>query len=84
MSWNGRGSTTAWRKQRRRILSRDQGRCRIQLAGCTGLATQVHHTLGRGVSETDESLISACAHCNGVIGDPTKHVDPAVITRTKW
>lgn len=36
------GSTRRWRHIRRLVLERDQHRCRLQLAGCTTIATHAH------------------------------------------
>lgn len=69
-AWAG-GSTTAWRKTRARILLRDGHACRLQIPDvCTVTADQVHHVLGKGVSEADDDLVSACQPCNNHIGQP--------------
>lgn len=81
-AWAG-GSTRAWRTRRARVLSRDGYRCRVQLPGCTGAATQVHHVLGKGVSEHESDLVASCAPCNYAIGDP-KPNDAAPRPTTKW
>lgn len=68
--WAG-GSTTAWRKTRLRILTRDGYQCQLQLPGvCTQQAEHVHHTVGKGVSEADADLVSACEACNLKLGHP--------------
>jgi shikimate kinase len=68
--WTG-GSTYAWRKTRARILERDGHACQLKLPEvCTWTADQVHHVLGRGVSEADEDLVSACQPCNLRLGKP--------------
>lgn len=80
-NWKG-GSTTKWRKTRAQILLNNQvfnaGQCTLQIKGkCTGIANQVHHTLGRGVTGDDPRYLQAvCAACNYAIGDPTKNRDP--------
>lgn len=49
----------------------NQGRCTLRLEGCTGRATQAHHTRGREVSGDDPRyLAAACAHCNRKAGKP--------------
>lgn len=75
-SWS-KGSTSAWRRIRARVLldnqARNGGRCQLQLRGCTGQADQVHHVVGRALTGDDPKwLTAACAWCNGVVGDPTK------------
>jgi len=82
-SW-AKGSTPQWRAVRLRVLQRDGYRCRLKLAGCTTIATQVHHTLGREVSGDDPAhLVAACQPCNLRVGDPRRH-DPAPKPRTRW
>ena len=82
-SWAG-GSTSAWRRIRAAVLTRDGHLCRLQLDGCTRRATCVHHTLGRAVTGNDpEHLIAACEACNGKVGDP-RAADPAPKPRTRW
>lgn len=63
----------------------DGHRCQLRLAKCTGHATTVHHLDGvaRGVIVPIDRLLSACAWCNGHVGDPTKH-DPEPIAWTEW
>ncbi|MEH1013058.1 HNH endonuclease signature motif containing protein [Micromonospora sp. CPCC 206060] len=80
-SWQG-GSTRAWRKLRARVLHRDGYRCRIELPGCTTVATHVHHTLGKAAGDDPAHLLAACAHCNLKTGQPT--ADPAPQPRTRW
>jgi len=84
-SWAG-GSTRAWRRLRIRILYRDGYACRLRIPGvCTGLATHVHHTLGREVTGDDPAhLVAACAPCNLATGDPSKTPDPPPRPRTRW
>lgn len=69
------GSTTAWRKVRWAVLERDGHRCQLEVdEQCEGVATHVHHTVGREVSGDDPRfLVAACPHCNYAIGDPRKH-----------
>jgi 5-methylcytosine-specific restriction endonuclease McrA len=78
-----KGSTRAWRKTRLRILARDGWLCQIKGPTCTTRATQVHHVLGKGVSERDEHLLSACQPCNNAIGSPVGR-DPEPTPRTRW
>lgn len=70
-----KGSTRAWRTVRAAVLEANQvangGRCTLRLEGCTGRATQAHHTRGREVSGDDPRyLAAACAHCNRKAGKP--------------
>lgn len=83
MSWQGKGSTRAWRQARLRVLERDGHACQLQGPNCQGRATEVHHVQGRGVSEADRDLLASCRVCNGEAGDPTAG-DPDPIIRTKW
>lgn len=84
MSWQGKGSTRAWRRTRARILYRDGHTCQIGGPRCTGEATQVHHVLGRGVSEQDADLLACCWPCNIDLGDPTTGPDPTPRSVTPW
>lgn len=80
-AWAG-GSTREWRTTRARILQRDGNTCRIRLPGiCTENADQVHHVLGKGVSEADDDLVAACLPCNVRLGKPD--TDPVHKT-TQW
>lgn len=81
-----KGSTTAWRKLRARILHtnlvENQGRCQVALPGtwvnskgetvqCQGVADCVHHQLGRDVTGDDPRyLVASCTACNLHIGEP--------------
>lgn len=80
--WDG-GSTRSWRRTRGQILARDGWRCRLKLDGCTTRATEVHHVLGKGVSDDPDDLVSACRHCNGTTGDP-RAADPPPRPMTRW
>lgn len=94
-NWGG-GSTTAWRALRLDILARDGFECQIRIPGewttrkgevrkCLGTATQVHHTLGRGVTGDDSRyLIASCAPCNLAIGDPAKRSEPEPLPWDEW
>lgn len=96
-SWAG-GSTRRWRRIRRLVLDRDQGKgCRAHREGwcaragrpgphtCTGVPTQAHHTLGKAVSGDDPRyLVAACGPCNQHIGDPARAADPPNKGVTKW
>lgn len=69
-AWAG-GSTSAWRRTRARILLRDGHACQLRIPGvCTGTADQVHHTIGKGISEADADLVAACQACNLRLGKP--------------
>lgn len=54
-----------WAKKRDRILERDGHRCRLSHRGCTGHASEVHHTRGHD-DHADDALVSACAWCHGI------------------
>lgn len=79
------GSTRGWRRIRSLVLRRDGYRCRVQVPGvCSGRATCVHHTVGRGITGDDPAyLLSSCRECNERIGDPTQH-DPPSTPFTQW
>jgi hypothetical protein len=80
-----KGSTRAWRRTRAVVLLRDGYRCRLQLGVCTGVATCVHHTLGRAVTGDHLAfLVASCAPCNLHIGDPQRHADPPNQPVTRW
>lgn len=85
-TWRG-GSTRRWRKLREQVLIRDGYRCLVNLPGCEGTASHVHHTLGRSVTGDDPRyLVAACARCNLAIGDPSRPgiADPEPKRMTKW
>lgn len=70
------GSSSKWRRIRTAVLIRDHHQCQLRLDGCTGRATQVHHTAPRETHGDDpRRLLAACAPCNTRIGDPTR-TDP--------
>lgn len=75
MTWNGAGSTRAWRRFRVRILDRDGWTCQLQYADmCLGRANQVHHTQpweGRPEDADPATCIAACFPCNHHAGEPT-------------
>jgi len=78
------GSTRQWRRIRGEVLVRDGWRCQLRLEGCTTRATQVHHTVGKGVTgDSPEHLVAACEACNQAVGDPTKQ-DPPPKQATRW
>jgi 5-methylcytosine-specific restriction endonuclease McrA len=62
----------AWRKQRERVLRRDEYTCQIRLRGCTIHADQVDHVRslmsGGPLHVSDSELRAACGHCNGSRG----------------
>ena len=68
-AWAG-GSTRAWRRIRARRLAMDGRRCQLRIPGCTTIATEVHHTLGKSNSDDITHLVSACHNCNVKVGDP--------------
>lgn len=77
-SWD-KGSTRAWRRIRAGVLEENRrtngGRCVLAIPGvCTGMATCVHHTVGRAVSGDDPRyLVASCKACNLHVGEPAKH-----------
>jgi 5-methylcytosine-specific restriction endonuclease McrA len=77
------GSSKAWRKLRARILERDQHRCQLKLPGCTTIATDAHHILGKIHGDNPDQIVAACGHCNKTVGEPTRH-DPQPTPRTRW
>lgn len=76
--WSG-GSTREWRRLRADVLEanriRNGGVCQANVIGlCQGIATQVHHTLGRSVTGDDPRFMAClCGPCNIHIGDPQTH-----------
>lgn len=69
-SWPN-GSSPAWRRVRRRVLDRDGQRCQLRMAGCTTIATHVHHTRDRAeVGDDPRYLLAACSPCNHRAGSP--------------
>lgn len=87
-SW-ARGSTSAWRRLRARVLRdnllTNDGRCTLAIDGvCTGQADSVHHTLGRAITGDDLRYLAAvCAACNLHVGEPRRSSpDPKPVT--KW
>lgn len=70
-----KGSTRAWRRVRASVLQlnveANGGRCTLQLEGCTGRATQAHHTRDRAIMGDDPRyLVATCAQCNRKAGRP--------------
>lgn len=60
------------------------GRCRLGITDvCTGLATCVHHTLGRRATGDDPRyLLATCAPCNLHVGNPqVRTPQPRRVTR---
>jgi 5-methylcytosine-specific restriction endonuclease McrA len=80
--WAG-GSTRQWRKIRAARLAADGRRCQLQYPGCTAIATEVHHTLGKALGDDIAHLVSACRSCNLKAGDPRTR-DPRPRPRTPW
>lgn len=69
-----------WERLRIAALERDGCMCRIRLAGCTGTATTVHldpRLGGNHAAATLEDLLSACAHCHGLVDGPRARRGPA-------
>lgn len=97
-SW-ANGSTTAWRRTRAAVLTRDAAlgygcrahedhwceRAHARTHTCTHRATHAHHTRGRQTTGDDPAhIVAACRPCNLAIGDPTKAPDPPPKPRTRW
>lgn len=83
-----KGSTARWRRIRAQVLAENQrvngGRCQLQLRGCTGQATQVHHTRGRAATGDNPHYLQAvCQHCNLKAGDP-QQTDPQPRRVSRW
>jgi hypothetical protein len=83
-----KGSSRAWRKLRAAVLAENQrtnqGRCQLRLRGCTGQATQVHHTHGRALTGDDpRHLLACCKPCNLKVGDPSA-TRPLPRRVTRW
>jgi hypothetical protein len=56
-----------------------------EMRHCTGVATQVHHVLGKRVSGDDPRyLIGVCGPCNRRAGEPAKQPDPPATPVTQW
>ena len=68
-------TSPAWRRRRARKLKRSPG-CELELEGCTGKATSVHipaRYRGRHDVVPENELVSACAHCHGVVDGARAH-----------
>lgn len=82
VGWEG-GSTRAHRNARAQVLAAAGERCQLRLDGCTTIATEAHHTLGKTVTGDDPAfMVAACRSCNVRVGDPrADDPQPAV---TPW
>jgi 5-methylcytosine-specific restriction endonuclease McrA len=60
------GSGWEWARTRKRILARDGRICRLQLEGCTLVATDVDHRIPISAhgSDDDANLQASCSACN--------------------
>lgn len=66
------------------MLERDGYRCRLELPGCTTIATTADHLAPRDIAGDGlTNLQAACRNCNLAKGDPKRH-DPEPITRAWW
>lgn len=70
-----KGSTRAWRTVRAAVLEANQvanhGRCTLRLKGCTGRATEAHHTRDRAIYGDDPRyIVASCKPCNLKAGRP--------------
>lgn len=80
----------AYQRLRARLLEENrqtnQGRCTLQIEGvCTGQATQIHHSLGVGVTGHDPRYMQpACKECNLHVGDPLSQPNPPPRPLTNW
>lgn len=70
LGWGQAGSTSRWRRLRAVVLLRDEGRCRMGLEGCTGVATTVDHVVPKVLGGQDvlSNLRAACSSCNTKAG----------------
>jgi len=72
--WDGRGSTTAWRKVRAVVLARDGYICQLRISGvCTYRARHVHHLHGKDMGDHPSGLVASCAECNLHLGSTKVH-----------
>ena len=55
----------AEQRLRRRILDRDQYRCRIRMNGCKNIATTIERLRPDTRPYDPDYIISACARCTG-------------------
>ena len=82
--WDGKGSTTQWRKTRAAILDRDGHTCQLTLPGCTTTATQVDHIIrlsDGGMKYEPVNLRADCKHCN-LAREHNPPITP--YTNTRW
>lgn len=66
-------TTSWWERLRAAALKRDRHRCRLNRPGCTGKATTVHlrpELAGDHRNATLADVVSACAHCHGIVDGP--------------
>lgn len=77
----GQGGSSQWRRVRQQVLDRDHHECQVRLAGCTFIATQVHHTqgiAGVGLCRADASdadlCVAICAPCHGRLTEKQRRV----------
>jgi 5-methylcytosine-specific restriction endonuclease McrA len=85
VSWDGQGSTRAWRRVRALVLERDHHRCQLRGDKCTSYATHVHHLVewtGRPEHTPLHLMVAACPPCNIGAGAPVP--DPTPTPRTRW
>jgi 5-methylcytosine-specific restriction protein A len=62
-----RSADAKWKRTRRRILNRDNRRCRIAFVGiCIGLASEADHIIpvSQGGTDLDSNLQAACFPCH--------------------
>jgi 5-methylcytosine-specific restriction endonuclease McrA len=65
-----KGSPNPSPADKRAVILRDGGACRITLPNCTGAAETAHHRANRGaggsrVLNAPQNLLAACTRCNG-------------------
>lgn len=67
------------------MLSRAGQVCQLTIPDvCTRVATEAHHTLGRGVTGDDPAyMVASCKPCNLHVGDPSRF-DPQPEVRPWW
>jgi hypothetical protein len=62
-------------------MLRDGHTCQLRIPGvCTEVADQVHHVIGKGISELDADLVASCQACNLKIGQPNSDPPHKVTT----
>lgn len=83
--WREGSRGADWKRVRLLVLERDGYRCRLQLPGCTTVASHAHHTRSRSmVGDDPRYIVASCPHCNQSLGDPTRVPDTRPRRHTRW